>query len=102
MAYFKGEGVSKNEDEGLYWINQAAKNGYYQAKTFLEKTPHSAIIRESLNPLNYRYLFSLAFLADVSDVYLWWIIILGATITVFPLIAIPLTIIILWSFITGS
>ena len=76
MHYYTGEGVSKDEEEGLYWINQAAKQGHSQAKDFLKKTPHDeTIIEASSNPKNWGYVFSSALYADLWDAYGWMFLI---------------------------
>ena len=83
MIYYRGEGVNKDESEGLYWINQAAQQGYEDAINFLNKTPHGLIKTSSSNPFNWGYYLSSAVLGDLWDSSKW-IFILGILLTLGP------------------
>ena len=75
MAFYTGEGVSKNEEEGFYWINQAAKQEHYGAENFLRRTPHGKITETPSNPKIWGYVFSSALFGDLYDAYSWLFII---------------------------
>ena len=57
LMYYKGEGVSQNKDEGLYWLKKAASNGVEGARAFL--------IQEAADNID-DYDEKLAFLSDFT------------------------------------
>ena len=74
-AYYYGNGIGKNEKEGLYWISQAAQRGNSNAKNLLNSVSRNEIPTVSSNPFNWGYRFSSAFWGDIADSYGTWILI---------------------------
>jgi TPR repeat protein len=49
LCYYYGEGVTKNEAEGIKWIHQAAKQGYAEAIEALQEMENKQKMGQNVN-----------------------------------------------------